>query len=476
MGKTVPMILVVDDDPVSIELVKANLHHIGWDNVVSVSNGRDAIKTCRTSPISLVILDLFMPGMSGTEVLEVLVQDVPHVPVVVVTTDDSVEAAVQCMKIGAFDFMTKPVEHNRLESAINHALRVRDLENRLNLFGEEGGPIDGPQNEELFSRIITRSSKMIAVFQYIEVIAPSPKAVLITGESGTGKELLARALHDAGGRAGQFVTVNVAGLDDIMFSDTLFGHRRGAFTGADRDRGGLIERAAGGTLFLDEIGDLDIASQVKLLRLLQENEYYPLGSDEPVYTNVRIVSATNVDLLEKQRHGTFRKDLYYRLIAHLVHIPPLRERPEDIAPLIRMITTDIATSLGRKPPSIDDRTIRLLEEYSFPGNVRELQVMLVDAVSQSRDDALSTETIEEYIARHGSTRHGSPRHGPKIEDRLLLSPTERFSWSGEFPRLDEVEGFLIDEALRRTDNNQSAAARLLGVSQSTLSRRLRKNG
>lgn len=465
MENSVPVILIVDDDPVSTELVTTNLHALGFDNVVSVSNGRDAIETCRNRPISVVILDLFMPGMSGTEVLQVLVQDAPRIPVIVVTVDDSVEAAVSCMKIGAFDFMTKPVEHNRLGSAVDHALRVRDLESRLNLFGESHGPIDGPANPEVFASIVTRSAKLTAVFQYIEVVAPSPKAVLITGESGTGKELLARAVHDASGRTGEFVTVNVAGLDDVMFSDTLFGHRRGAFTGADRDRGGLIERAANGTLFLDEIGDLEVGSQVKLLRLLQENEYYPLGSDLPVRTNVRIVSATNADLLEKQRLGGFRKDLYYRLISHLVHIPPLRERPEDIEPLVRTFTDEVARSLGRNPLRIDDTVIELLKRYSFPGNVRELQAILVDAVSQTRGNALSTEVIELYIDRH---RDDSPIVG--VEDG-----GSRFSWTGPFPTLLEVENYLIDEALVRTGNNQSAAARLLGVSQSTLSRRSQKS-
>jgi DNA-binding NtrC family response regulator len=466
MEESIPVILIVDDDEVAVEVLRKHLDALGFSNVVSVYNGYDALDVVRSRPISVMLLDLLMPGMSGTDVLEVMAEEFPRIPVIVLTVHDSVDAAVQCMRIGAFDYMTKPVDHNRLGSAINHAVKVQDLESRLDLFGDENEKVEGPRNSASFSEIVTASSKMQAVFQYVEAIAPSPKPVLITGESGTGKELLARAIHKISGRPGPLVTVNVAGLDDVMFSDTLFGHRRGAFTGADKDRPGLISRADHGTLFLDEIGDMEPATQTKLLRLLQENEYYPLGSDEPVKTRARVVAATNSDLLDKQRKGDFRRDLYYRLVSHLVHLPALRERTEDIPLLLEHFVTEAAKVSGRPVPEIGEKIVDILYRYEFPGNVRELQAIVVDAVSRTGGDEVPLSLVQQFLARHLVTRKSPMKNNP--------GEKSRFSWTGSFPQLPEVEQFLIDEALIRTGNNQSAAAKLLGVSQSTISRRSRK--
>lgn len=465
-------ILIVDDDAVSRELVEVNLRGLGFGSILTAENGSQALQIVSERPVAAMVLDLFMPGLSGFDVLEQMNEEFPWIPVIVVTVSDSVDAAVQCMRRGAFDFMTKPLDRNRLGSAINHAIRVRDLEDRLVMMGEPRGEPDGLANPDVFQGIVTASQRMRAIFQYIEAIAPSPHAVLVTGESGTGKELVARVVHDLSGRNGSFVPVNVAGLDDAMFTDTLFGHRRGAFTGAERNRGGLVERADGGTLFLDEIGDLEVKSQIKLLRLLQEGEYYPLGADEPSFARVRIVAATNADLVERQRSGVFRKDLYYRLISHLIQIPPLRERREDIPLLARHFVRQYAATMKRPIPEITPAVEEILSQYDFPGNVRELQSMVADAVSRARGDALPVSVLQEYIDRH------EQRHAEDGRDDAVDSPGQRFSWRGPFPRLDEVEEFLIAEALRRSGKNQTAAARLLGISQSTLSRRLaaQKNG
>ncbi len=457
-----PAILVVDDDPVAVELIQVALHAHGMDNVVFCTDSRNATSLVETTPLAAVLLDLFMPEVSGFEILEYIVQNQPDLPVIVLTSNDSIDAAVRCMRIGAFDFMVKPVDRNRLVSAVNHALRVRDLEDRLTLFTTDGTEVSGPRRPELFEAIITRSPRMEAIFQYVEAIGPSPRAVLITGESGTGKELLARAIHDASVRSGQFVPVNVAGLDDVMFSDTLFGHTRGAFTGADRSRSGLVEKASQGTLFLDEIGDLELSSQVKLLRLLQEGEFYPLGSDEPSRVNLRVVAATNVDLTARQKSGAFRRDLYYRLVSHLINVPPLRERPEDIPVLLDHFVEETARSMNREPPVIPPDIRAVLQEYEFPGNVRELQAIAADAVSQAQGRTLPTDVVRRYLRLHG------------MEDMVPPSETARFTWNGSFPTLQEAEDFLIMDALERCDGNQTAAARLLGVAQSTLSRRLRK--
>ncbi|MFW6329964.1 MAG: sigma-54-dependent transcriptional regulator, partial [Alkalispirochaetaceae bacterium] len=266
MGSERPNILIIDDDETAAEMCRVVLEGSGFDHITTCLDSREALPMIRKKRISVVLLDLFMPHISGQEILEELTREHPEIPTIVLTVEDSLETAVGCMKIGAFDFLTKPIDRNRLTNAVSTALRIRDLETRIDILSAER-PEVGVQNPELFRSIVTRSDHMGRIFSYIEQIANSPKAVLVTGESGTGKELVARAVHDASGRKGRFVPVNVAGLDDTMFSDTLFGHRRGAFTGADSDRSGLIERATEGTLFLDEIGDLEQASQPKLLRL-----------------------------------------------------------------------------------------------------------------------------------------------------------------------------------------------------------------
>ncbi len=266
-----------------------------------------------------------MPYLSGTELLPTLVADFPDIPVMIMTASDDLETAIECLKMGAFDYLLKPVEPNRLISAIDKALKLNSLRNEVSSLKEclLTGRLE---HSEAFSDIITSSQKMHAIFQYVEVISRSRQPILITGETGVGKELMACAIHKLSEPKGAFVTVNVAGLDDMMFSDTLFGHKKGAYTGADQPREGLVGKASGGTLFLDEIGDLSQLSQVKLLRLLQGEEYYPLGSDVLKFTDARILVATNQNLLQLIDQGKFRKDLYYRLCAYQINIPPLRER------------------------------------------------------------------------------------------------------------------------------------------------------
>lgn len=466
MKETSPAILIVDDDPVSVELIRSNLYAFGYHRVTVATDGTSALEEIRNRPHSLVLLDLVLPDISGVDVLRTTVEEMPDLPVIVLTGTDSVDTAVECMRIGAFDYLTKPPDRNRLRSGISHALKVLDLEKRLSLLSGAVSETDEPLRPEIFSEIKTRSPRMRAVFTYIEAIADSPKAVLISGESGTGKELVARAIHNAGAREGAFVPVNVAGTDDTMFTDTLFGHIRGAFTGADRARNGLVERARGGTLFLDEIGDLERSSQTKLLRLLQEGEYYPLGSDEAHTADLRIVAATNANLMEKQADGSFRKDLYYRLVSHHILIPPLRERTEDIEILIEHFVAETAAAIGRDVPRIPAAVPEMLRRYPFPGNVRELQAIIADAMSRSRGSELSATVVRSYLDLYGETNAASPGQA---------DGGDRFCWNGSFPTIEEVTDYLIDEALKRTANNQSAAARLLGVSQSTLSRRLKNS-
>jgi DNA-binding NtrC family response regulator len=459
-----PSILVVDDDEIALERYRAVLEAHDVPDYTLCDDSRDVPGLLAANHIGVVLLDLNMPHVRGEDLLEDIAARYPDIPVIVLTGEDDVDTAVKCMKIGAFDYMTKPVDPNRLVNAVNHALRIRDLQREVQVLSANDAAAR-VQHPEAFEGIITASPAMRKLFSYAEAVAPSPKAVLITGESGTGKELMAQAVHRLSGKSGEFVPVNVSGLDDTMFSDTLFGHVKGAFTGAQGDRAGLIERAADGTLFLDEIGDLEHGAQIKLLRLLQEQEYYPLGADRPRKSRARILAATNADLAERQQEGAFRNDLYYRLIAHRIDIPPLRSRPEDVTVLFNHFLEESAQALGRPVPSVPKGLFALLSSYRFPGNVRELQAMIYDAVSRSDGTTLPIGFFQEYIDRQRGA--GGVGASPLDENG---SPV--ISYSGRFPTLREVEDYLISEAIERAEGNQTVAARMLGVSQSTLSRRL----
>ncbi len=321
---------------------------------------------------------------------------------------------------------------------------------------------------EAFSEIITNNREMYSVFQYIESIAHSTQPILITGETGVGKELIARCIHRVSSVRGKWVVINVSGLDDNMFSDTLFGHVRGAFTGADKARRGMIEEAAGGTLFLDEIGDLSQVSQVKLLRLLQEREYMPLGQDTPKYTDVHIIAATNVDLWLFQRKGLFRKDLNYRLRTHHVHVPPLRDRPDDLPMLVDYFLDEASNILNKKKPTPPKQLYTLLQSYSFPGNIRELRAMIFDAVSRHKSKVLSLDVFRGHIERTQAGQTVELVNEAKIDEE---APFRAFK---NLPTIKEASRMLVNEAMYRSHGNQSIAAKMLGISQPALSKRLKK--
>jgi DNA-binding NtrC family response regulator len=458
-------LLLVDDEEDVLESYKMALKFNGIHNFILCSDSRDVSGILKEQEISAVVLDLFMPHVKGQDLLALIKEEYPQIPVIVVTGSNKVETAVDCMKCGAFDYMVKPVENSRLTSSIRTALEIRELQYEVDTLKRQVLSQD-IHHPEVFKDIITVSNGMKSIFKYVEAIAGTPKPVLITGESGVGKELIARALHCLSSRKGNFVPVNVGGLDDTMFSDTLFGHKKGAFTSADSARPGLIEQAAGGTLFLDEIGDMDNTSQVKLLRLLQDREYYPLGSDVVKVSDTRIIAATNTSLEKKQRDGTFRNDLYYRLIIHHIHIPPLRERPEDIPFLINHFIEQSATSIDKKIPSVPEQLYVLLSSYHFPGNIRELQSVIYDAVSRCETPILSLSVFRDYIKK----RSGQGEQG----ETNMTKDAFNISYSGRFPTLKEAEDFFIEEALQKAKGNQSIAATYLGINQSTLSRRLKE--
>ena len=324
-----------------------------------------------------------------------------------------------------------------------------------------------PEHPEVFSDIITQDPAMYSIFCQVESIAGSVSSVLITGETGVGKEKIAAIIHELSGRSGEFVPVNIAGLDDLMFSDTFFGHGKGAFTGADSAREGLIEQASGGTLFLDEIGDLGTESQTKLLRFLQDGEYRHLGEDAPIESDVRIVAATNQTIESLTGSENIRSDLYYRLKTHHVHLPPLHERKEDIPLLVSHFLKRAAEALEKRIPVPPPELFTLLSTYHFPGNIRELESMVHDAVSKHKGGVLSTVSFRQEIDEQTSVLHGGALPGTG-----KVGFAEALANALSLPSLKDVEPLVIAEALRRAGGNQAIAARLLGVSRKALSSRL----
>ena len=461
-------VMLVDDEIQALDSFELALRSGNVNNFIRCQDSRDVISLLAEQEIEVMLLDLRMPHLSGEELLPQVTSDFPHVPVIVITGADDVETAVRCMKAGAFDYIVKPVERSRLVASVKRAIELRELR-RQNQLLKAHVLSDQLQNPEAFSEIITTSKIMRSIFQYIESIATSPQPVLITGATGVGKELVARAVHTISNRQGDFIAVNVAGLDDSVFADTLFGHRKGAFTGADQTRTGLAEKASGGTLFLDEIGDLSPASQVKLLRFLQEGEFFPLGSDVAKRSDARIVVATNQELETLQDSGTFRKDLYYRLRIHHVHIPPLRERREDLPLLLNHFLEKAAKMLGKKKPTPPKELITLLGAYHFPGNIRELESLIFDAVSKHTTGKISTKVFKEYI----SQKHPAFSTDSK---EMVQKETPLLSFSEQLPTLKQAEQLLISEAMKRSDSNQAIAAMHLGISRQALNRRLRQTG
>jgi len=450
-------ILVVDDELIVLKGVRRTLLSEGWEDVLICSDPREVEPLVDAEPPALILLDLNMPHISGQELLERLTTSHPNVPVIVVTAEQEVRIAVDCMKKGAYDYLTKPASPDELAATVRRALERSELvhENerlRSRLLDTELA------NPEAFASLITVDPAMRRVFCYIEVVAKGSHPVLVTGETGTGKELVARAIHDLSGRKGPFTAVNVAGLDDTMFSDTLFGHKPGAFTGAAGVRKGMIENAGKGTLFLDEIGDLAETSQVKLLRVLQEREYLMLGDDTPRRLEARVVAATHHD------PDSLRRDLYFRLRAYHVRIPPLRERLGDLPALVNHFVRQASKDLEKDPPAISSRLYTLLGRHDFPGNVRELQAMVFDAVARHVDGKLPIEPFEESMG--GARQSSSADSLSDLEPDAIITD----------PQWRELERRNILKALERTNwkiSGKGGAADLLQIKPSTLESRMK---
>ncbi len=454
-------VLLVDDETAWLNgLAIALERSAGITNIQRCNDSRQVLDLLHQKPVDLVLLDITMPHLTGDELLPLILAEHPDLPVIVLTGINQIELSVRCMKLGAFDFFVKSIEQDQLLAGITRAFKMLSLQNE-NRQLNDSFQRQQLKNPEVFSQIISADPQMISICRYLEAVAPGPHPVLISGESGTGKELIARAVHQLSRPKAPWVAINVAGLDDNVFSDSLFGHLRGAFTGADRSRPGMVESAAGGTLFLDEIGDLSHGSQVKLLRLLQEGEYLPLGADKPRKANIRIVVATNCNLETAMNEGRFRRDLFYRLAAHRVDLPPLRDRRGDIPLLLDHLLSEEAKKLGRVPPKYPRELPVLLGTYSFPGNVRELSAMVSDALGTHETGTLSMRAFRSVINNNVMAIE-QKNVGPKL------------TFGDQLPTLQETGELLVAEAMERACGNQTIAASMLGISRPALSKRLKK--
>ena len=462
-----PIIIIDDEEPI-ISSLTGVLRFGGISHILGIHDSRKALNVIRKNPVAIILLDLTMPHISGVELLPMIREEFPDLPVVIITGNTEISIAVDCMKNGAFDYLVKPAESSKLIATVRRAVEIMELRQENSILKNHlvSHELDNP---DAFSDILTNSEKMNSMLLYIEAISSTAQTVLVTGETGVGKELVAAAIHRLSGRDGELVAVNVAGFDDNMFSDTLFGHKKGAFTGADGPRKGLIETAAGGTLFLDEIGDLGHQSQVKLLRLLESREYLPLGSDVKKKSSARVVVATNRDLNGAVESDDFRRDLYYRLSTHHVAIPPLRDRTEDLPILLHHFLGQAMEEFSIDGLVIPQELPKVLSRYSFPGNIRELKSMVFDAVSRSLMSKKKGDgAVLPLEAFKDAVGVDFPESASGEDAGGLLTFHDRL------PTIREATDLLVEEAMKRTDDKQTLAAQLLGISQQALSKRLKK--
>jgi DNA-binding NtrC family response regulator len=461
-------VLIVDDEEEMLASESLALQINGVENVVTCSDSRKALEILRGLGPCVAVLDITMPHLDGVELLGLISEGLPEVTPLMMTGVNDVETAVHCIKKGAFDYVLKPVNQDRFVTCVTRA-----LEHKRSLAATDrlvrGLLDDAVARPACFEAIVTRESRLRNIFKYIEAVAPTTLPVLLTGETGAGKELFAHSVHLASGRSGEFVCVNSAGIDDAMFSDMLFGHAAGAFTGAQKDRKGFIDRARNGTLFLDEIGDMKPESQVKLLRLLQEGTFYRLGQETEERTNARIVAATNRSLEELHADPRFRKDLYYRLKSHHVHIPPLRERMGDVPLLADRFLELAAKEQGKPKPTAPPELYNILSNYHFPGNARELRGMVYDAVSRHQGGVLSCSSFKEAVGR-------KPRAGEPAAAAPVTRKEPGIAFPFPLPSIHETESALVREALKRSNGNKTLAAEMIGMARQTFRTKAKELG
>jgi DNA-binding NtrC family response regulator len=450
-------IIVIDDEQNFLESVKRGLTISGFRNVQLEIDPRNAAARFEEGEtFDAALIDVTMPFINGVELLELIKKTSPNTECIMVTATNDTKVAVQCMKKGAYDYLVKPISRDELVLTISRALERKRLLDILDL--EKKRTLPKLIHAEAFKSIVTRSDTLLRILKQAELHAVSDVPILITGESGTGKELLARAIHAASPRATfPFTPINMASVTGNLFDAEFFGHTKGAFTGAEKDRVGHIEHTNRGTLFLDEIGGLPPELQGKLLRLLQEGEYIKLGTSKPQKADVRFIAATNEDLDRLMVKGMFRKDLYYRLKGAWLHLPPLRERKEDIPLLIATFLKEFGGVDATK--RIDEQATSILSNYDYPGNIRELRSILQSAVNLAQGKTISTKFL--------------PNH---LKKRKVRAMRDSQSASKTVVSFSEVEKEHILKVYHQMGRNKSQTAKLLGIGLNTLRRKLRAYG
>ena len=442
-------LLIIDDEKNIREGLAANFEMEGY-NVKLAEDGQSALDLIAKGDIDLVITDLRMPGVSGEEVLRKVATETPGIPVIVLTGHGSIDAAVDAMRNGAYDFLTKPLNLDQLSMIVKRALENRELSLQHKNLKQE------VEKNHSLDNIIGKSAQMQKVFELIKKVASSKASVLITGESGVGKEVVADAIHKLSPRRDQqCIKVHCAALSETLLESELFGHEKGAFTGADSLVKGRFELAHNSTIFLDEIGEINPAVQIKILRVLQEKSFERVGGTETINVDVRIIAATNRNLEDEVKKGNFREDLYYRLNVIHIHVPPLRDRKDDIPLLIAHFLEEFSRENGKDIKSIDSRAKSAMYNYNWPGNIRELRNCIESAVVMCSGDEIKLEDLPPTVSNAGS------------EKSISIPATAT---------LDEAEKIIIMQTLAANKNNKSKTAELLGIGRKTLHRKLEEYG
>ncbi|KPK15241.1 MAG: Fis family transcriptional regulator [Myxococcales bacterium SG8_38] len=460
VGET-KQVLVADDEGNLRRVLKAQLQHDGYE-VHCVGDGEAVLEAMSEHHIDVLITDLRMPKLDGMQVLKAVSERHPDVPVIMITAHGTVDTAVEALKLGAFDYVTKPFDRTELRAVVSKAARTSELSKKH---------VSGDPNERGRYRIIGQSPPMRAVYDVIEKVADTPSTVLITGESGTGKELIARALHQNSSRANKpFVSVNCAAIPPDLLESELFGYEKGAFTGAVTSKPGRFELADGGTLFLDEIAEIPVSMQVKLLRALQEQQFERVGGIKTITVDIRLVTATNRDLKARIADGGFREDLYYRLNVVHVHLPPLRDRPSDIPLLVDHFVRKFNAKLNRAVTGFEDPAMSQLLRYGWPGNIRELENVVERCMIFAEDGKIGAQHLPAEI------RESDGDVGASIIEGIDATPGRTGLKEAIREATLKLERAFIGRALEQTGGNVTHTARLLKISRKSLQNKMKELG
>jgi two-component system nitrogen regulation response regulator GlnG len=469
-----PTLLIVDDEPNVLYLLEKNLRSDTIE-VVTAETAKHGIELVKKHKPDAVVLDVRLPDMSGLDAFNDMRDIDSRLPVIVITAHATTETAIEAMKRGAFEYLLKPLDLHELRSAVASALELSRLSRVPAVFDQtETG------DTAVADRIVGLSPAMQQVYKDIGRVAPQDVNVLVLGESGTGKELVARAIYQHSTRTKKpFLAINCAAIPEPLLESELFGHEKGAFTGADRRRIGKFEQAHHGTIFLDEIGDMTMATQAKILRLLQDGRFERVGGNETIETDVRVIAATNHNLQETISEGHFREDLYYRLSVFTLHLPPLRDRMDDLPLLVEYFVKRFGTQLNKHVASVPPEAMKLLARYAWPGNVRELQSAIKYAIVQMTSDVLLPICLPGGI--RGAARENPPASGyPSALQMDIAEMVNHLAGSGHENIYREIHNVIdlpmFEEIMRRVDGNQVLASRLLGISRTTLRNKLESLG